>query len=176
MEPAMEAVELTDLIRRHAGLIHRVAYAYCRDASDREEVVQEVVLQLWRSRHRYDPRRRESTWIYRIALNVAISFQRRERRHREQRQSLDEHAVTIAAGAEPSAEVERLLRCIDELGALDKALVLLHLDGNEHAAIAEVLGISVSNVGTKLQRIKERLRVAFERARTDSKETRHATR
>jgi RNA polymerase sigma-70 factor (ECF subfamily) len=161
----MDAAALTDLVRRNAGLIHRVAYAYCRATADREEVVQEVALQLWRSRASYDPLRRESTWVYRVALNVAISFQRRERRHREGREGLEEHAITIAAPepGEPSAEVQLLLRCVDELGELEKALVLLHLDGNEHATIAEVLGISVSNVGTKLGRIKDRLRDAFER-------------
>ncbi len=175
----MEATQLTDLLRRHARLIHKLAYAYCRDATDREEVVQEVAVQLWRSRHRYDERYKETTWVYRIALNVAISFHRRERRHREGRLAIDAHAITIAAGseAEPSEEVQLLLRCIDDLGALDKALVLLYLDGNDHASIADVLGISVSNVGTKLGRIKDRLRVAFERrARTDRTEGMHAAR
>jgi RNA polymerase sigma factor (sigma-70 family) len=175
----MEAQQLTELIRRHAGLIHKIAYAYCRDATDREDVVQEVAVQLWRSRHRYDGRRAETTWIYRIALNVAISFQRRERRHREQRLTLDEHAITIAAAPEnePGEDVQLLLSCIEDLGALDKALVLLYLDGNDHASIADVLGISVSNVGTKLLRIKDRLRVAFEqRARPATKEKPHATR
>jgi RNA polymerase sigma-70 factor (ECF subfamily) len=175
----MDSQELTDLVRRHAGSIHRVAYAYCRNPADREEVVQEVALQLWRSRHAYDPRFPERTWVYRIALNVAISFQRRERRHRERRLALDEHAVTIAVAseAEPGEEVQLLVRCIDELSALDKALVLLYLEGNAHAAIADVLGISVSNVGTKLMRIKEKLRVAYERrARTDRTEEHHAAR
>ena len=175
----MDAPELTDLIRRHAGLIHRIAYGYCRDATDREEVVQEVALQLWRSRHRYDERRKETTWVYRIALNVAISFQRRERRHREGRLPIDAHAITLAAAPEVEAgeDVQLLMRCIDELGALDKALALLYLDGNDHASIADVLGISVSNVGTKLHRIKDRLRVSFEeRARTNPKEKPHAAR
>lgn len=175
----MEAQALTDLLRRNAGLIHKIAYAYCREAAEREEVVQEVALQLWRSRERLDRGRRESTWVYRIALNVAISFQRRERRHREGRLALEEHAITIAAPpeAEPSAEIQLLLGCIEELGALEKALVLLYLDGNDHASIAEVLGISVSNVGTKLGRIKDRLRDAFER-RADpvGKEKPHAAR
>jgi RNA polymerase sigma factor (sigma-70 family) len=175
----MEADELTDLVRRHAGLIHKIAYAYCRDATDREDVVQEVAVQLWRSRGRYDGRHKETTWIYRIALNVAISFHRRERRHREQRLPLDAHAITIAAEpeAEPREDVRLLLRCIDDLGALDKALVLLYLDGNDHASTAEVLGISVSNVGTKLLRIKERLRAALEqRARPYRNEAPHAAR
>ena len=169
----MDTTQLTDLIRRHARLIHKIAYAYCRDATDREDVVQEVAVQLWRSRDRYDQRFRETTWVYRIALNVAISFHRRERRHRERRLPVDVHAISIAAAPvpgpddAPGEDVALLLRCVDALGALDKALVLLWLDGNDHASIADVLGISVSNVGTKLLRIKDRLRVAFEqRARS----------
>lgn len=175
----MEAQALTDLLRRHAPLIHKIAYAYCRDATDREEIVQEVAVQLWRSRDRYDERFRETTWVYRIALNVAISFHRRERRHRERRQSLDAHAVAIAVApdVEPGEDVRRLLRGIDDLSALDKALVLLYLDGNDHASIADVLGISVSNVGTKLGRIKDELRAAFEeRARSPRAKGPHAAR
>jgi len=175
----MEAPQFTDLIRRHAKLIHKIAYAYCRDATDREDVVQDIAVQLWRSRDRYDDRCKQTTWIYRIALNVAISFHRRERRHRERRLPSDSHPITVAAASEvePGEDVQLLLSCIDDLGALDKALVLLYLDGNDHASIADVLGISVSNVGTKLGRIKDRLRVAFEeRARSNRTERPHATR
>lgn len=173
----MDASELTDRIRRHAGLIHRVARAYGRDAADREEIAQEVAVQLWRSHERYDGQRRETTWVYRIALNVAISFQRRERRHRTGRHSLEAHAITLAApaAAEPGEEVERLLACIEDLGPLERALVLLYLDGNDHASIADVLGISVSNVGTKLLRIKDKLRTALER-RANRTEERHGAR
>ncbi len=173
----MDAPELTDLIRRHAGLIHKVAFAYCRDATDREDVVQEIAAQLWRSRERFDERYRETTWVYRIALNVAISFQRRERRHRERRSSLEEHPIALAEPGDLGEDVELLLRCIDDLSALDKALVLLFLDGNDHASIADVLGISVSNVGTKLHRIKDKLRAAFEeRARSNREEEPRAAR
>lgn len=160
----MEIQEFSDLIRRHALLIHKIAYGYCRDATDREDVIQEVALQLWRSRHLYDERYKETTWIYRIAINVAISFHRRERRHQEGRLSLDTHAITIAAASvEPNEDIQLLLHCIDDLSALDKALVLLYLDGNDHPSIADVLGISVSNVGTKLLRIKDKLRIALEK-------------
>lgn len=174
----MDAQEFTKLVQRHAGLIHKIAYAYCRDATDREDVIQEVALQLWRSRHRYDQRYKETTWIYRIALNVAISFYRRERRHREGRLSIDPHAITIAAeSAGPGERVELLLCCIDDLGALDKALVLLYLDGIDHASIAAVLGISVSNVGTKLLRLKNKLRLALEqRERANESGGSHAVR
>ena len=110
---------------------------------------------------------------------MAISFHRRERRHREHQLPIDVHAITIAATAEaePGEDVQLLLRCIDDLSALDRALVLLYLDENDHTTIADVLGISVSNVGTKLGRIKERLRVAFEeRTRPTRMEKPNATR
>lgn len=157
----MEIAELTALLRRHAGLIHKIAHAYCRDATDREDVVQEIAIQLWRSREHYDPRYRETTWIYRIALNVAISFYRRERRH-ARTEPLDAVDALAVEPAPIASDVQQLLRFVGELGPLDKALVLLYLDGNDHAAIADVLGISVSNVGTKLGRITARLRAAFE--------------
>jgi RNA polymerase sigma factor (sigma-70 family) len=174
----MDVTGFAALIRRHAGLIHKIAYAYCRDPTDREDVVQEIALALWRSRDGYDARFKETTWLYRIAVNVAISHYRRERRHREPRVSIDSSAIAIAApSVEPSDEVRALLRCIDDLGALDKALVLLYLDGNDHRSIADVLGISVSNVGTKLSRIKNRLRLALEeQARPDQTEADHAAR
>ena len=175
----METSQFSDLMRRHAGLIHKIAYAYCRNAADREDLVQEIAVQLWRSRHRYDAQFKESTWIYRIALNVAISFHRRERRHHVRRLPFEAQVFEVATTTptEPSENAQLLLRCVDELGALDKALVLLWLDGNDHATTADVLGISVANVGTKLGRIKERLRVAFERrTRSSATEEPHGTR
>jgi RNA polymerase sigma-70 factor (ECF subfamily) len=174
----MDADQFTCLLRRHAGLLHKVAYAYCRNAADREDVVQEMAIQVWRSLQRYDGRAKETTWIYRIAVNVAISFFRREGRHPERRLPIDEHAVTLAVPpTEPSDEVRLLLSCIDELGPLEKALVLLYLDGHDHASIADVLGLSVSNVGTKLLRIKQRLRAAIEkRTRPHLTEGSHGTR
>jgi RNA polymerase sigma-70 factor (ECF subfamily) len=152
----MEPSEFTALITRHARLIHKIAFAYCRRASDRDDVVQEIAAQLWRSRERFDPRFRETTWIYRIALNVAISYYRRERRHVAE-------PVGEVEAEPPPEETRTLLGFIEQLGALDRALVLLYLDGNDHAAIGEVLGISPSNVGTKLSRIKDKLRAAYAR-------------
>lgn len=148
---------MDDLLKRHAGLIHKIAYAYCRDPASRDDLVQEICVQLWRSRDRYDPRFRETTWIYRIALNVAISFYRRERRHAH------EPITDVAATApEPSHDLRAL---VDTLDPLERALVVLYLEGNEHAEIADVLGISISNVGTKLGRIKDKLRAAERKTR-----------
>jgi RNA polymerase sigma factor (sigma-70 family) len=169
----MNAAQFTDLLRRHAGIVHKVAYAYCRNATDREDVVQEIAVQLWRSRERYDETFRETTWIYRVALNVAISFYRRARRHHEHEQVEQEFAMAVV---EPSPEMQWLLRAIDGLEPLEKALVVLYLDDNDHPTIAEVLGISVSNVGTKLGRIKLKLRALVTATATETKEKSRGTR
>jgi RNA polymerase sigma-70 factor (ECF subfamily) len=114
---------------------------------------------LWRSFDRYDASRPFATWMYRVCLNVAISFFRSEERYIHTVRALDE--IGGPAQSPPAdPRVAQLLECIDELGAFDKALVLLHLDGYAHAEIASILGISSTNAATKLARIKDRLRQA----------------
>ncbi|MBL8842062.1 MAG: sigma-70 family RNA polymerase sigma factor [Planctomycetes bacterium] len=174
----MDTSRLDELLRRHAGLIQKVAWAYCRDATDRTDVVQEIAVQLWRAHGRYDPRLRESTWVARIALNVAISFHRREERHRRHRapqaeapESSPQPIDPAAAGADAASrdeEAARLRGAIEKLGALDRALVLLHLEGHDHGEIAAALGITAGNVATKWWRIKERLRGALAPAARDA--------
>jgi RNA polymerase sigma factor (sigma-70 family) len=159
MRSTMALPEFSDLLRTHAGLIQKVARAYCRDATDREDVTQEICAQLWRSRDRFDDRQRLATWVYRVAFNVAISFHRRERRHRGGRVPVD--GLLAPEPGRDDDRTELLWRCLDELGALDKALVLLWLDGNDHASTAAVLGMTTTNVGTRLGRAKDRLRAAY---------------
>ena len=170
--------QFTALLRQYGGLIHKVAYAYCRNATDREDVVQEIAAQLWRAQDRYDPSLKATTWVYRIALNVAISFYRRERRHRDGRQPIEDHLLAVPDEATaPSEAIQILLRCIEDLDAVNKALVLLYLDGNDYASIASVLGLTPTNVGTKLHRIKGKLRAAFDARTLPSRpENPHATR
>lgn len=148
-----------DLLRAHAGLIHRVAFGFCRDAHSRDDLLQEIAIQLWRAWPRYDRRFAASTFVHRIALNVAISAERARRRQRTVLPpvGLGEQELPAPTAAPPT-DTAPLLACIDRLPPLDKALVLLHLEGCAHAAIGEVLGLSASNVGTRLHRLKATLR------------------
>jgi len=170
----MEPSSPTALLQRHQGLIRKIASAYCRRASDRDDVVQEIQVQLWRSHDRFDGRGAESTWVYRLALNVAISFHRRERRHQERRDPLL-HDPAAREPAAPDDKVQHLLACIEDLGPLDKALVLLYLDAQDHATMAQVLGLSLANVATKLHRIKARLRAAITARSQADQEPPHGT-
>lgn len=153
------------LLEEHKKILYKVASSYCRNPADRPDLVQEITAQLWRSFGRYDERLRFSTWMYRIALNVAISFYRGEARRSRNTVPAEESILELVAGGEPEPDENlRLLQgFIEQLDELDRALILLYLDGNRHDAIAEILGISETNVGTKISRIKARLRRDFAR-------------
>jgi RNA polymerase sigma factor (sigma-70 family) len=158
-EPDRQASFLT-LLDEHRRILYKVSRVYGRTAADRDDLVQETVVQLWRSFPRYDARFRFSTWMYRIALNVALSFQRRESTRQQHLTAVGDEVLQVAGegNGEPEEELELLYRSIERLDDLNKALVLLYLDGHSHAEIAEVLGISTSNVGTRIGRLKDRLR------------------
>jgi RNA polymerase sigma-70 factor, ECF subfamily len=118
-------------------------------------------VQLWRSYGRFDEDGRFSTWMYRIALNTAISFAR-SRNRKDARVALAEPAILEripASTGEPQDErIERIYELVNRLDELNRAVMLLYLDDHSHAEIAAILGISPSNAGTKISRIKERIR------------------
>ena len=149
-------------LQAHHGIVATVAASYCRDPDDRADLAQEIAIQLWRAWPRYDPARRFSTWMYRIALNVAISAVRsRAQRHRHA-VPFDEalHDVADPAPHDPQAEqqVRALHRFIHAQMPLDRALLLLYLDDRNHREIAEILGLSETNVATKISRLRQRIR------------------
>lgn len=145
------------LLDRHRGIVFKVAHTYCRHADDRADLEQDIAAELWRAFPRYDDTRPFPTWMYRVALNVAISFVRGVAR-RPPAVPLDDTATAAPAAAEPDERLRRLHRFLDRLDHLNRALLLLYLDDHSYRDIADVLGISETNVGTKLNRLKLRLR------------------
>lgn len=147
------------LLQTHRKIVFKVAAVYARGEEDRRDLAQEILLQVWRSFGAYDASRSFSTWMYRVALNVGLSHARRQR---ECPQSLDAPLIDTLGGGtpidEPDERLAQLARAIQTLEPLDRALVLLYLDEQPYADIAAVLGIGESNVGTRLARLKLRLR------------------
>jgi RNA polymerase sigma factor (sigma-70 family) len=146
-------------VEEHKKILYKICNSYCRDRDARDDLAQEIIIQLWQSFGKYDESRRFSTWMYRIALNVAISFYRRERTRTRYVISDEEHLIEAANETESQSEEIRVLyQFIEGLDPLNKALVLLYLDGNNYQEIAEVMGISETNVATKISRLKSKMK------------------
>ncbi|WP_333677827.1 RNA polymerase sigma factor [Dyella sp.] len=148
-----------NLLRQHQRIVFKVASAYARHPEDRNDLVQEICVQLWRSFSSFNEKRaRFSTWMYRVALNVAISHKRRWRPE----ESLEQAQLDALGGAEgiaePDERLHALYQFIGQLDSLNRALILLYLEDRSYAEIAEILGISETNVATKISRIKQKLR------------------
>lgn len=150
------------LLERHRKIVFKVANTYCRNAEDRRDLGQEIAVQLWRAFPAYDEARPFPTWMYRVALNVAISFARRAGYRDAHSAPLDEHVAepvdTRATIDEPDPRVEALREFIETLDPLNRALMLLYLEDHSYLEIAEVLGLSQTNVATKISRLKQRIR------------------
>ncbi|MBW8879509.1 MAG: RNA polymerase sigma factor [Acidobacteria bacterium] len=151
------------LLEEHKRMLYKVASVYCADAEDRRDLVQEIVIQLWRSFPRYDDQLKFSTWMYRIGMNVAISFLRSEKRRGRETVALEQVEIIDTAAAdrvmgEAGDDLRLLQRLVSRLDEMSRALIVLYLEGYSYAEIAEILGISVTNVGTRINRIKNRLR------------------
>jgi RNA polymerase sigma factor (sigma-70 family) len=147
------------LLERHRGIVFKVAATYCRNPADREDVAQEIVTQLWRAYPRFDATRTFSTWMYRIALNVAISFVRTNSVRERHTVALDETHDVEDSRTGPAEEDERarlLHAFIDRLDSLNRALLLLYLDDHSYRDIAVILGVTETNVSTKISRLKQR--------------------
>lgn len=152
-----------EIIEEHKGILLKVARAYCANEDDRQDLIQEMMIQIWQSIYKYNDQFKISTFLYRISLNMAISFYRKNTTRRKKYTVLNEQTTQIPT--EDNTEYEQKLKLLEqfisELKEIDKALILLYLEDKSHAEIAEILGMSVSNVGTKIGRIKENLRTRF---------------
>ena len=153
--------QFESLLAEHRGIVFKVAGVYARGSDEREDLAQEIAAQLWRSFGAYDPSRAKfSTWMYRVALNVAISHARRNAQTGclEPLDALHLEVPGAPGVAEPDERVAALYAFIGRLDPLNRALILLYLEDRSYAEIAQVLGISETNVATKLGRIKQKLR------------------
>jgi RNA polymerase sigma-70 factor (ECF subfamily) len=149
------------LLEAHRRILYKVAYVYCRDPEDRHDLMQEMALQLWRSFGRFEGRSRVSTFVYRVALNVAISHRRHEGRRLRDTAPLDFGLDVADADAlfdTDDVGARRLRELIEGLDEPSRALVLLYLEGFDHAEIGAMLGLTASNVGTRLGRVKQTLK------------------
>jgi RNA polymerase sigma-70 factor (ECF subfamily) len=146
-------------IDENKGLIYKIAALYTNSTEDREDLVQEIIFQLWKSFDSFSRQSSFSTWLYRVAMNTAI-YHLRTSKKRIKSLPLEEHLLGQPALEEGEVEQKwrELRKHIEQLNLLDRGIVLLYLENRSYEEIAQVIGISPSNVGTRLSRIKEKMR------------------
>ncbi len=160
----MDSLDFESILAKNKGIIYKVANSYCKDSDDRKDLVQEIIIQLWRSFKQFDHSSKLSTWIYRVALNVAISFYRKDSKRKMVSTELTESLIAIIPENEPSeteGQINQLQQFIAELKDIDRALMILYLEDKSQKEMGEIMGITETNVSTKIARIKEKLRTKF---------------
>jgi len=149
----------TRAIEENEGLIYKVTMLYTGNLQDREDLYQEIVFQLWKSYDSFNEFSKLSTWMYRVAMNTAI-YNLKKNNRKIGTTTIDPIVERIADHKDNSEEekLKLLNDQIQKLNLLEKGIILLYLEGKSHDEIAEIIGITKSNVGTKISRIKKKLK------------------
>jgi RNA polymerase sigma-70 factor (ECF subfamily) len=149
-----------NLVQEHRALLYKVCHLYCSSIHDRQDLFQEIVIQLWRSYPKFRGEAKFSTWLYRIALNTAISDLRRQKRRPRPVDpgELPAELQDIQYEKEKEEQLQLLYAAIDQLTEVEKAVVMLYLEDKPYDEMEEILGINQNNLRVKMNRIKEKLR------------------
>lgn len=142
------------MIQQNEGVIYKVASFYADKEHPIGDLYQEVVLNLWKAFPSFRGESKYSTWIYRIALNTCVSFYRRSKKN----VTYVDISFDVPETVENNEQLQELYRLINRLGKIERALVLLYLDDKSYKEIGEITGLTVTNVATKLSRIKDKLK------------------
>jgi RNA polymerase sigma-70 factor, ECF subfamily len=152
--------QFLNILEKNIGIILKIARAYSKTIPDKEDLINDITLELWKSFGRFKGDSKISTWIYRVALNTSMNYKRKEEKNKffllDDLKESDCQNWIIEQQDNYNTEI--LYKCIDELNELNKAIILLYLDGNSHDEISDITGISKTNVGTRIGRIKEQIK------------------
>ncbi|MFN8236785.1 MAG: RNA polymerase sigma factor [Chitinophagales bacterium] len=144
-------------INTHQGILHKVCRIYCHTSHDRDDLFQEIVLQLWKAFPSFRNESKITTWMYRIALNTAISGLRKKK---IETTDLEKIAIQFEDKASENVDddLKQLYKAVEQLSDVEKSIVLLYLEDKPYEEIAEITGITANYVAVKMSRIKEKLR------------------
>lgn len=137
------------------GIITHICRAYAADDDEMKDLIQEVTIQLWKSHQKFEGNSKVSTWVYRVTLNVCLAINRKKRLETEPIKNLEISEETDTAEKE---QIDQLYQAIRQLKDADRAIILLYLEKKSYQEISDILGMTVSNVGVKVNRLKEKLK------------------
>ncbi len=143
----------------HLGIIIKICRAYTNTQEDFEDYFQEVCLQIWRSKENFKEQSAWSTWVYRLTLNVCLTFTRKKKRNVTVIDTIGHNEIDDDYESPLTSESFIMLNeAIKKLSKLDRAIILLYLEEKSYKEIAEIIGLSSGNIGTRINRIKNRLK------------------
>lgn len=150
--------EFISNIEKHQGIIYKVSRMYCDNTESRQDLFQDILVQLWQSYPSFNHKSKFSTWLYRVALNTAIAQFRKDKKNNED--AIPEVPINVAEDEtykEKEGRRELVQRAISKLSKAEKAIIILYMDDYTYEEIADIAGITMSNVGVKINRIKAKV-------------------
>lgn len=158
MTDIQQKVIFENWLNQYKALLFKVVRVYAFTADDQDDLFQEITIQMWRSVPQFKEESKVSTWLYRISINTALNWKRKEKKHSEGRKGVDEiEHILKEASTESDERLDWLYEEISRLNSIDKSLTLLLLDGYNYKEMSNILGITESNVGVRINRIKKHL-------------------
>ncbi|MEE4198670.1 MAG: sigma-70 family RNA polymerase sigma factor [Bacteroidales bacterium] len=150
--------EFVALVEKHQGIIHKVSQMYCDNSECRQDLFQDILVQLWKSYPSFSHQSRFSTWMYRVALNTAIvQFKKDKKKIEQATADMPVHITQEETYSEAEERRNLVQQAIGKLNKAEKAIIILYMDDYTYEEIAEIAGITVSNAGVKINRIKSKL-------------------
>jgi RNA polymerase sigma-70 factor, ECF subfamily len=153
----LQEKEFIELLNRHQNIIHKICNIYMDEKADKEDLFQEITLQAWKAYKNFRGDAQFSTWLYRVALNTAITFYRKEKRQ-VPTLNTDQFPEEIEPFNPVEEQLQAMYRAIAQLSKIDKALIMLYLEDYSYIDIGEMLGITANNVAVKMNRLKTKLK------------------
>lgn len=145
------------ILDENSGRIYRICSAYTPDADDRDDLYQQIVINIWKNLEGFRGEAAVSTWIYRIAVNTCLLHIRKEKKERERLDIISQELNTASGSAYTDETILKMYEAINKLAAADRLIITMVLEDISYKEIAEITGMSVSNTGVKINRIKKQL-------------------
>ncbi|AXY76800.1 RNA polymerase sigma factor [Paraflavitalea soli] len=160
MQSRPDQNEFIVLVNQHRGMLYKVCNLYCSSEYDKQDLFQEIVIQLWKAYPRFRGDSKFGTWLYRIALNTAISDLRKQKKHIQsvEPDQLPTEIQDIQYNKDKEEKLQQLYRAIHQLPEIERGIVMLYLEDKSYDEMEEILGINQNNLRVKMNRIKEKLR------------------
>lgn len=156
MDTSLDKTFIT-LVNKNLGIAHKVSQVYFDDEDSRLDVIQEMMYQLWKSYPSFDQRSRFSTWMYSVCLNTALTYLKKNKKNKNETLNESHHHIPNELITDIEEQSSQLKWAISLLTSLNKAIILLYLEGHSYFEISEITGLSKSNVSVRLVRIKKEL-------------------